>query len=38
VEDQNENAIRRLDRLRLMLTGTAVILVVMIVILLLTDF
>lgn len=38
MEDQNENAIRRLDRLRLMLTGTAVILVVMIVILLLTDF
>jgi len=38
MEDPNENAIKRLERLRMILTGTAVVLVIAIVLLLLIDF
>ena len=38
MEDPSENAIRRLERLRMILTGTAVALVIAIVLLVIIDF
>ncbi len=38
MDNQSERAIRRLERLRMLLTGAAVVLVIAIVLLLLLDF